>query len=151
MNQQAIQNYVLMMLVILMPFLAIACSESGGSSSTEPFADEPMIVDSVMCIDVDQEKPNGITDTFYKSDDRIYIWIYWSNVEGTSTVKAVWFKPNSDTPYLEDSQVVRSESGFAITWFYLDKPVGGFSTGEWSVEIYLDDRFQRSYLFTVMD
>jgi len=151
MSRKFIKKCFLIMSFILVSFWIISCSESGGSSSTEPFADEPMIIDSVMCIDVKQEKPNGITDTFFKSDDRIYVWLYWSNVEGTSTVKALWFKPDSDMPYLEDSQVVRSESGFAITWFYLDKPVGGFSTGEWSVEIYLDDRFQRSYLFTVKD
>jgi hypothetical protein len=70
-------------------------------------------------------------------------------MDTSATVKTVWYDPNEKTPYREDSQIVRSDSGFAITWFYMDKPTGGFTTGEWSVEVYLDGQFERSYLFTV--
>jgi hypothetical protein len=70
-------------------------------------------------------------------------------MNSSSTVKAVWYSPDKETPYREDSHIVSSESGFAITWFYMDKPVGGFTPGEWSVEIYLDGSFERSYLFAV--
>jgi hypothetical protein len=151
MNRKFTMRYAFSIFVVLMPFLIIACSESGGSSSTEPFSDEPAIVDSAMCINIDKDRPDGITDTFLKSDDRIYVWLYWSNLASSSVVKTVWFKPGSDVQYLEDSQTVRSESGFGITWFYIDKPITGFSTGEWSVEIYLDGNFERSYLFSVSD
>ena len=136
-------------MLLIIPLSMIACSESGGSSAVEPYSDEPMIVDSAMCINVDQNRPDGITSMFLNSDDKIYIWLYWSHVDTSATAKAVWYKPDSEVPYREDSQIVRSDSGFAITWFYLDKPIGGFATGEWSVEIYLDDKFERSYLFTV--
>ena len=50
-----------------------------------------------------------------------------------------------------DSQTVDSSSGFAITWFAIDKPGNGFAEGNWSVDVYLDDLFERSYLFTVTD
>lgn len=135
--------------VVLSPIFASGCTESGGSASIEPMADEPMILDSVMCIAVNNDRPDGVTNSFYRTDDKIYIWIYWANIEDSSTVKVVWFEPNKDTPFREDPQIVRSETGFAITWFYIEKPVGGFSEGEWSVEIYLDGQFQRSHLFTV--
>jgi hypothetical protein len=136
-------------MVLIIPLSMIACSDSGGSSAVEPYSDEPMIVDSAMCINVDQDRPDGITSTFFSSDDRVYIWLYWSNMDTSATVKTVWYDPNEKTPYREDSQIVRSDSGFAITWFYMDKPTGGFTTGEWSVEVYLDGQFERSYLFTV--
>jgi hypothetical protein len=135
-------------LLITLTFLSYGC-ESGGSGSTEPLADEPMIVDSAMCINVSNDRPDGITNTFLSSDDRIYVWVYWTKVAGTSTAKAVWYQPDVDSAYREDSQVVRSESGFGITWFYLDKPAGGFNSGEWLLELYLDGVFQRSYLFIV--
>ncbi len=135
-------------IILVLPLSIIACS-SGGRSATEPFADEPIIVDSAMCINIDQDRPDGITGTFLSSDDRIYIWVYWSNLATHSTVKTVWYAPNSQTSYHEDSNAVSSESGFAITWFYIDKPAGGFTSGEWSVEVYLDGSFERSYLFTV--
>jgi hypothetical protein len=136
-------------MVLIIPLSIIACSDSGGSNSVEPFLDEPMIVDSAMCINVDQDRPDGITSKFYSSDDRIYIWLYWTNMDTSATVKTVWYDPNEKTPYREDSQIVRSDSGYAITWFYMDKPIKGFTTGEWSVEVYLDGQFERSYLFTV--
>jgi hypothetical protein len=136
-------------IILVIPLSMIACSNSGGSNSVEPFADEPMIVDSALCINVDRDRPDGITNAFLSTDDKIFLWVYWSHMNTSSTVKAVWYAPGSTTPYSENSHVVSSESGFAITWFYLDKPVGGFTAGEWSVEIYLDGSFERSYLFSV--
>jgi len=144
-----ILRLLLTAIILVIPLSMIACSNSGGSNSVEPFADEPMIVDSSLCINVDRDRPDGITNAFLSTDDKIFLWVYWSHMNTSSTVKAVWYAPESKTPYSENSHVVSSESGFAITWFYLDKPVGGFTAGEWSVEIYLDGSFERSYLFTV--
>ena len=137
--------------IIVFPVILCGCSESGGSSSIEPMADEPMILDAVLCISVKNDRPEGITNTFYRAnDDRIYFWVYWTNLEDVSTAKAVWYEPDKDTPFREDSQTIRTDSGFGITWFYIDEPAGGFKTGEWSVEIYLDGNLERSLLFTVM-
>jgi len=150
MYQKISLRLLLIAVILVIPLSMMACSESGGSNATEPFADEPMIVDSAMCINVDNDRADGITSTFLSSDDKIYIWVYWSHMDTSSTVKAVWYGPkDNNTPYREDSHLVRSDSGFAITWFYLDKPIGGFTAGEWSVEVYLDGNFERSYLFTV--
>ena len=136
--------------IIISTIFLCGCGESGGSSSVEPMADEPMILDAVLCISVKNDRPDGITDTFYRAnDDRIYVWVYWTNLADVSTAKAVWYEPDKDTPFREDSQTIRTDSGFGITWFYIDEPVGGFNTGEWSVEIYLDGNLERSLLFTV--
>jgi hypothetical protein len=126
------------------------CGEGeGGTGVVEPLADEPMILESVMCLDVDDARPVLITDSFLKSDNRIVVWIYWTNLEKESNIEVIWFAPDEDIPYREDSQTVNSDTGYAITWFYLEKPDENFDVGEWSVDIYLDDLFERSHLFIV--
>ncbi len=143
-------RFMLTATLMTLPIILYGCSESGGSSSVEPMADEPMILDAVLCISVKNDRPEGVTDTFYRANDnRIYVWIYWTNLEDVSTAKAVWYEPNKDAPFREDTQTIRTNSGFGITWFYVDEPIGGFNTGEWSVEIYLDGNLERSLLFTV--
>jgi len=149
-SYHSLREILLFGIMFMVALAMMGCSESGGSKAIEPMSDEPMIVDSVMCIAVNNDRPDGITDVFFsKDDDRIYIWVYWSNLEDTSTAKVVWYKPDEDTPFREDSQKIITKTGFGITWFYIDKPSGGFEPGEWSVEIYLDGGFERSHLFTV--
>ena len=128
------------------------CEEEGGDKGVlEPLADEPMILESVMCLDIDDGRPQEITDTFLDSDDSIFIWIYWSNVPAESEIEVLWFEPGEDIALVRDSQTIRSETGFAVTWFSIDEPLLGFEDGEWSVDIYLDDLFERSHLFTILD
>jgi hypothetical protein len=136
-------------IVVVLLILTLGCGEEGGSGAVEPMADEPMVLESVMCLDVDDTRPVGITNSFLKSDAEIYVWIYWTNVEGRSTVEAIWFEPDKDSAFYEESQTIDSSTGFAITWFFIERPAGGFSEGEWSVDIYLDDLFERSHIFSV--
>ena len=131
--------------------LVVGCDEDGDMGALEPLADEPMILDAVMCLQIEDGRPAGITDTFLESDDSIYIWIYWSGIDTTSTVEALWFEPGDDTATLAESQTVSSSSGFAITWFSINRPDDNFAEGDWSVDVYLDNLFERSYLFTVVD
>jgi hypothetical protein len=138
--------WLLLTLVTLLLFI-LGCGEDGGGAAIEPLADEPMIVDSVMCLDIDDTRPVWITDSFLTSDKEIYIWIYWSNIQGESDVEAVWYGPDEESPFREDSLTIGSSTGFGITWFFIEKPSDGFPEGEWSVDIYLDGSFERSYLF----
>ncbi|HGJ66869.1 TPA: hypothetical protein ENS27_16035, partial [bacterium] len=130
------------MLVLLLSIIIYGCSDTGGSSSVEPYADEPLIIDSAMCIDVKGDQPNGITNKFYSNDEQIYLWIYWANVDGTSKVKVVWYEEGADVSYKEQTRSFTSESGSQITWFYLDRPAGGFSKGEWSLYKYDETEFE---------
>ena len=88
---------------------------------------------------------------FFSDSERIFLWLYWTNVTGTHTVKVRWFSPAEgldDLPY--DEEEIRFSSDFQhITWFYINPRSGGFSTGEWFVEIFLDNIFERSHTFTV--
>ena len=138
-------------MAVALMVLVIGCSEDSDRGTLEPLADEPMIVDAVTCLRIEGARPAGITDTFVESDDKIYIWIYWSNVETVSDVEVLWFEPEEDTALSSDIQTIDSSSGFAITWFSIDKPLGDFAEGSWSVDVYLDNMFQRSYLFEVVD
>lgn len=135
--------------IIALPVLIFGCGETGGSGALEPLADEPMILESVMCLRIDDARPVAITNSFLESDEEIYVWIYWTNIKGRSDIEAVWFRPNKDAPFYEESQVIHSSSGFGITWFFIEAPSDGFTAGEWSVDIYLDGQFERSHLFIV--
>ena len=151
--KKAIQAGTMMILLdCIATWVLTGCeSQSGGSSSISPFKGEPMIVDSVLSLDVVDNRPNGITDTFRSDDERIYLWIYWINVEGSHNVRVEWFSPEQGTgepPYYKSTEYFTS-SGEQITWFYLEKPAGGFARGEWEVYVYLDNSFERSYLFYV--
>ena len=134
--------------VIVLPVLIMGCGENE-SGSVEPTADEPMILESALCLDIDGARPVGITNKFLTSDSRIYVWIYWTNLESTSTIEAAWFRPGSELSFHESSQTITSSTGYAITWFSIEKPENGFEEGSWSVDIYLDNLFERSHIFEV--
>ncbi len=137
--------------IILLVFI-VGCEEDGGDKGVlEPLADEPMILESVMCLAIDDGRPQEITDTFLDSDDSVYIWMYWSNVPAESEVEVLWFEPGEEVALVRDSQTIVSTTGFAVTWFSIDEPLFGFEDGEWSVDVYLDNMFERSHLFTILN
>ena len=145
----SIGRFWLVSIVIVLPVLIVGCGEEGGSGVLEPEADEPMVLESVMCLDIDEGRPIGITSSFLGSDEEIYVWIYWINVEGKHTARTAWFEPDAILAFEEESQTFDSSTGFSITWFLIEEPSDGFTKGEWSVEIYMDGLFERSYLFVV--
>ena len=140
--------------IVLLPLMIVlsSCSEtsSGGSGLTDVGRDEPTIVDSVLAIDIFEDRPDGITtDFFADANDRVYLWILWANVTKQHTVEVSWFSPDDDLedpPFWNEKQTLTSTTGDKITWFYIDLPD---DTGEWFVEIYLDDLFERSHVFWV--
>ena len=126
---------------------------SGGSGSVGLLRGEPVILDSTLAINVSDDRPDGITDTFFNTSDRIYLWIFWVNVEGRHTVEVNWFSPRDDIdapPFREDQETFTSSTGDQITWFFIDAPSSGFPDGEWFVEIFLDGLFERSHVFDVI-
>ena len=148
-NMVSIIRFLPTFTVMVLTVLILGCDGDGGSGAAEPLADEPMILESVMCLDVDDTRPVGITNSFFESDEKIYIWIYWSNVEDESIVEAFWYEPDGESPFREDLQEINSSTGFGITWFFIERPIDGFTDGEWSVDIYMDGLFERSHLFVV--
>jgi hypothetical protein len=145
----SIKRFWYAFIVIVLSALFFGCDEDGSRGVIEPWDDEPMILESVMCLDVDEGRPVGITSSFIETDERVYIWIYWINIEDRSTIEIAWFEPGEDLPFLEESERIGSDADSLITWFSIDKPTGGFIKGEWAVDIYLDGEFERSHLFTV--
>ncbi len=146
-----IGKFCFMLAVTMSLVLILGCDDDGIRQGTvEPFADDPVIVESVMCLDIEDARPKEITDTFFESDDRIYLWIYWSNVEPSSDVEIFWFLPGDELALRKDTETIQSTTGSAITWFSMEEPLGGFEDGEWLVEISLDGLFERSHIFTVL-
>ena len=147
-----IGRYWLVFLVTMLLVSMAGCEDTGGDKGVlEPLADEPMILESVMCLAIDDGRPQEITDTFLDSDDSIFIWIYWSSVPAESEVEVFWFEPGKEVALIRDSQTIISTTGFAVTWFSIDEPLLGFEDGEWSVDVYLDNMFERSHLFTILN
>lgn len=140
-------------LLLLLTIVGSGCSETspGGSGFTDVGRDEPMIVDSVLAISVFEDRPDGITTTFSAEvNDQVFLWILWANITEHHTVKVSWFSPEDDLDdpaFQTEQQTLTSTTGDKITWFYIDLPD---ITGEWFVEIYLDDDlFERSHVFWV--
>ena len=141
-------------IVLLSLTIALSsCSEtsSGGSGFTDVGRDEPTIVDSVLAISVFEDRPDGITTTFSAdANDQVYLWVLWENIIEHHTVKVSWFSPEDDLddpPFWTEKKTLTSTTGDKITWFYIDLPD---ITGEWFVEIHLDDDlFERSHVFWV--
>ncbi|MCY3743411.1 MAG: hypothetical protein OXH00_20555 [Candidatus Poribacteria bacterium] len=131
------------------------CSEepSGGSGFTDVARGEPTIVDSALAISVFDDRPDGITNTFFAEfNDQVYLWLLWANITEEHTVEVRWYSPEDgidDPPFWEEKQTFTSTTGDKITWFYIDLPDPDI-TGEWFVEVYLDgDLFERSHIFWV--
>ena len=146
-------KYPSFLLVLFLVLVISSCGDdkNGAGVSTNLLRGEGIVADSVLAINVSQDRPDGITDLFFSDSERIFLWLYWTNVTGTYTVKVRWFSPTEgldDPPY--DEEEIRFSSDFQhITWFYINPKSGGFSLGEWFVEIFLDDVFERSHTFTV--
>ena len=126
---------------------------SGGSGSVSLLRGEPTIIDSALATNVNEDRPDGIVNSFFK-DERIYVWMFWVNVQGRHTVEVNWFSPDDDLdspPFREDHETFTSSTGDQITWFFIDPPSTGFPEGDWYVEILLDGLFERRHLFSVID
>ena len=119
--------------------------EGEGGGTVSPSDNEPYIIESVFCVNVDDEsRPVLITDTFY-IDDYVYLWIRWGNVTETHTVTTEWYDPDGDM-VAHPEQEFTAQGGQAITWFFLDTTPTA-PEGEWWVDIYFDDEFMRSQIF----
>ncbi len=148
------QSYTMIVGIILLGLMiglkGCEDSASGGSGLTDVGRAEPTIVDSVLAINVFEERPDGITDNFFAEvNEEIFLWILWNNIEESHKVKVSWFSPEGDLddpPYWEAEQTFTSTTGEKITWFYIENPG---DLGEWFVEIYLDGLFERSHIFWV--
>ena len=158
------QVYTFIRLLLASPYAALGmvvfplmvalggCSEtsSGGSGFTDVGRGEPTIIDSVLAISVFDDRPDGITTTFSTNvNDQVFLWILWGNITEQHTIEVSWFSPNDDLedpPFWNEKKTLTSTTGDKITWFYIDLPD---DTGEWFVEIYLDDLFERSHVFWV--
>ena len=146
--------------IMLLPFAIIfnGCEEttSGGSGAIDLGRAEPKIIDSVLSISVHDDRPDGITDTFDPElDEQVFLWILWENIDQRHSVEVNWYSPDDDEddpPFWNEKRTISSTTGEKITWFYIDAPKGGlsgnqFASGYWTVEIFLDNLFERSHLF----
>ena len=154
------QKYISLLVIVLLPLAVVlnGCEESksGGSGAIDIGRGEPNIVESVLAISVEDDRPNGITDTFDPElDKQVFLWLLWGNIDESHTVEVLWYSPEDDLddpPFWSEKRTISSTTGEKITWFYIDAPKGGLSgdrfvSGYWTVEVFLDGLFERSHFF----
>ena len=149
-----IQRLYQMLILLLAGYILGGCSEqgSGGSIMVNPARGEPVVIDAALAIAINEDRPDGITNIFYDSSEQIYLWLYWANVKGRHKIEIRWFSPDEgsdDEPHREEMREFNSPNGDQITWFYINRPLSGFTEGEWFVEVFFDDLFERSYVFDI--
>ena len=149
-----IQRLYQMLILLLAGYILGGCSEqgSGGSIMVNPARGEPIVIDAALAIAINEDRPDGITNIFYDSSEQIYLWLYGATVTGRHKIEIRWCSPDEgsdDEPHREEKREFNSPNGDQITWFYINRPLSGFTEGEWFVEVFLDDLFERSYVFDI--
>ena len=104
-------------IVLLSVAIALSgCSEdpSGGSGFTDVARGEPTIIDSVLANNILEDRPSGITNTFFAEfDDQVFLWILWTNITEQHTVEVSWYSPEDDPedpPFWTDKQSFTSNN-----------------------------------------
>jgi hypothetical protein len=137
----------LMLLIFICSFIIISCKEttSGGEVVT-PGTTDTYIIDAALCTDIENSLPSGITNYFF-TGERINLWVNWANTTKGQNVTAEWYDPNNSKSS-EYNITFQSNADRQISICYVD--VSTIATkGEWLVKLYIDNRFMRSYRFTV--
>jgi hypothetical protein len=143
------RSLVLVVLALIL-FALSSCekTEGQGSGGLDPGSSQPDITEGYICSDVFDGKPRGIDNSFF-ADETVYLWLSWVKVPDKHEVKVIWVDPGDDV--VETSrQTFTSESGNQITYFFLDTSSSA-PVGKWIAEIYLDERFIRSYSFWILE
>ncbi len=146
--RQKIQPLLFFCFLLAQMFTALACDQTkgGGSGGLDP-EDLPYLLEGVLCADISPgQNPVGIVDNF-PADSRVYLWLHWANIEGEHIIEIFWDDPEG-VQQLEERLDLSTEEDRFISWFFLETTANA-KLGEWSVSVFLDGQFVRSYIFEV--
>ena len=140
-------NKIILFVILAFSLIFYSCdkSKSGGEVVT-PGVDDAYIIDATLCTGIENSVPSGITNYFF-TGERVNLWVTWANVSKDQKVTAEWYDPNG-IKISEYSLNFQSNSDRQISISYLDLSTLA-NKGEWLVKLYLNNRFMRSYRFTV--
>ncbi len=133
--------------LVLAAFVACDKTEGAGGGTLDPGSNKAEIVEGFVCGDIFEDKPAGIDNQFF-ADDRVYLWLNWTNVGGEHEVRVIWLDPD-DNVVAETAKKFNSKSGNQVTHFYLDT-TSSAPSGRWIAEIQIDGTFVRSYAFWIV-
>jgi len=135
-------------LLALLLIPGMRCSETEGTKgSTNPSLDDPYVIDMVLCIEVLNNKPVGIT-TIFTDADEIHLWVEWDNIFDTHNLLIEWINPDGDLEF-NDEINFSSDNGRKVTWFSI-KPGTPVKKGVWEVAVFLDGVFERSLFLEII-
>jgi len=128
--------------------VTVGCKEAKtGGDVVSPNMTDTYIIDAVLCVSIEDNKPVSITN-FFLVGERINLWIHWANVKTGQIIRTTWHDP-SNKQIGESSIIFQAREDRQISISYIDLNRASTATGEWLVKVFLDDVFVRSYLFTV--
>jgi hypothetical protein len=139
--------YVLRRLLLITLFVvpALACEFSVSTAK---------ITDAVIAEDAqgDNFEPVGITDTYAADQPTFHAVVSVANAPSDTMVKAVWFAVDVGDvapPNTEIDQTELAVEGSRNIDFTLTPDSGGWPPGTYKVEIYLNDKLDRTLNFSV--
>lgn len=133
--------------LVLAGLAACDKTEGSGGGTLDPGTNKAEIVEGFVCGDIFEDKPRGIDNQFL-ADDRVYLWLNWTNVGGEHEVRIIWLD-SDDNVVAETTKKFNSKSGNQITHFFIDT-TGSAPQGRWIAEIQIDGSFVRSYAFWIV-
>ena len=86
------------------------------------------------------------TTYFTSSDDYVYVWLSWEAAYGSHTVRYIWYRPDG---YVHDDYSVDFSTSEYVynTWGWIPTGPMGSYTGEWHVDVFIDDYHEASIYF----
>ncbi len=133
--------------ILLSGLILAACNPIRHGSGTSDI-NGPYISDAVLATGIsDDGFPVGVTDEFHAGES-VYLWILWENFNDFHQINVEWISPSGNVA-AEDS-VITDGNGLRVTYFVI-QTTAACETGEWEVEIYMDNQFRRSLYFYLSD
>lgn len=142
-------KYILVIFFLfLLGFTACDKTEGEGGGGLQPGSGEPYLIDGFVCGGIYEGSPLAIDNNFFPGEE-VYLWLNWGNVEGEHNVRIIWLDPDDDVISDMDKSI-NSENGKYVNYFYIDT-TDSAPTGQWIVEVHIDDMFVRSYAFWMLE
>lgn len=149
--------------IALLVFVALACSSSEGSSSNSNSNDSSSPTASssnefkIDIAEMRKDDGNGtmsseVSNTFTQSEKKIHAYINWDNPKGGIKIKFVYIAVDAggakDVTIKEISMIteneLQNEARGAV------KPTKPLPKGKYKVDIYINDKLERSLPFTIV-
>ncbi len=128
--------------VLTLSFKVIEYSEEANTASLRD-------LQVASAVDEETYEPTTVTDTFNTKSPIVYMTGTVDNVTPGQVIRAEWFYSEEDGDTFMDEASVELVDEISAILFSYDKPEDGWPTGEYMIDIYIDDSYMETLDFTV--